>query len=67
MSEFLLQLAGGDSVTFNGAIAVIVILLFKITGYIGKKIPDDKTGVLGVIRKICNFINLYTPNVTTSK
>ncbi len=62
-----MQLAGGNMATFNGIIAIIVILFFKVTGYIGKKIPDDKDGVLGSIRKVCNFINMYTPNVTTSK
>ena len=67
MEEFLIQIAGGDSVTFSGIVAVIFILLFKITGYIGKKIPDDKEGFLGYVRKFCNFINLYTPNVTKSK
>lgn len=64
--DILTQLAGGDQATFNGIVAVVLILIFKLAGFVGRLIPDDKTGVLGFIRKVCKFVTLYTPNVTKS-
>ena len=47
------------------AVAVLgaVVALSNLTGRI---IPDDKPGVLGVIRKVAKVIGMYTPNKITS-
>lgn len=47
------------------------VLLF-LTGFVticnlvGRAIPDDAIGALGVIRRICKFLGLYAPNRITS-
>lgn len=37
----------------------IIVMVANLTG---RLIPDDKTGVLGAIRKLCKFIGFYASN-----
>ena len=41
------------------ALAAIAVPLFQ---FIGKAIPDDKRGVLGVVRKVAKVAGLYIQN-----
>lgn len=41
----------------------IIVMVANLTG---RLIPDDKTGVLGAIRKLCKFIGFYASNRISS-
>lgn len=41
---------------------LIVGLVMALANLAGRLIPDDKTGVLGVIRAACKIIGLYASN-----
>lgn len=56
----VIQTLGLDLATMMGVLATIALF----AQLIGKAIPDDATGVLGIIRKIAKVIGLYTTNKT---
>src|SRR3546814_2878672 len=46
---------------------LIVGLLIALMNLGGRLIPDDATGWLGFVRKICKLVGLYASNRITSK
>jgi len=42
-----------------------IMVAVAIANLVGRVIPDDATGILGIIRKVCKFIGLYVPNTIT--
>jgi hypothetical protein len=56
----LATMAGFDS-TLLAKLAIISI----VANAVGRIIPDDATGVAGVVRKICKVIGIYVPNRIT--
>src|SRR3546814_7803216 len=46
---------------------LIVCLLIALMNLGGRFIPDDATGWLGFVRKICKLVGLYASNRITSK
>src|SRR3546814_20802821 len=46
---------------------LIVGLLIALMNLGGRLIPDDATGWLGVVRKICKLVGLYASNRIRSK
>lgn len=56
----VIQLLGLDVATMMGVLATVALF----AQLVGKAIPDDATGLLGVIRKVAKVIGLYTPNKT---
>lgn len=59
--EQLSQMLGMDPAT----LAAVVFVVYAVCQLIGRLIPDDATGVLGVIRKICKVFGLYVSNRIT--
>ena len=50
------------------ATALLVFGLFvTAANLVGRLIPDDKTGALGVIRRTAKLIGMYAPNKVHSK
>lgn len=45
---------------------LLVGIIIAVSNLAGRLIPDDKTGVLGMIRTICKFIGLYASNRVAS-
>lgn len=60
--ESIASTVGMDAGTLLGFLA----LLSMGCRFVGKSIPDDTTGILGVIRKVCKFLGLYVSNKVTS-
>lgn len=59
-----------DSIAFAlGFEATSLLALFAVLSLVcrlvGKFIPDDATGTLGVIRRVCKVIGLYVGNRVT--
>ncbi len=54
----LIGLLGIQGVTVMAFLAVLSV----VSQMIGKLIPDDATGVLGIIRKITKVLGLYVSN-----
>lgn len=49
----------------SGTGLVIALGAYKFFQLMAKVIPDDKGGVLGVLRKIAKVLSLYTVNKKT--
>jgi len=62
MNEILTQVAGSDTAVIGGTAAIVILVVAKVAEVIGKLIPDDKTGFLGAVRKVCKFLALYVSN-----
>lgn len=45
---------------------LIVGVVVSVCNLLGRLIPDDATGWLGVVRKVCKFVGLYTSNRVSS-
>lgn len=56
----ILDTLGQDG--FTTALVIVVIL----AQLIGRLIPDDATGILGVIRKVAKVVGLYVANRVTA-
>lgn len=64
--QILLDQAG-DFFNLDGATLLALLAIISIVSrLIGKLIPDDKTGVLGVLRSIFKILGLYASNRITS-
>lgn len=64
MDQILNYLAGAlgvDSTTFLLILAVVV----AVCNLVGRLIPDDATGALGVFRKVAKVVGLYVSNRVT--
>jgi apolipoprotein N-acyltransferase len=57
------QLLGIEGASVLATMAVISL----VARLIGKAIPDDRTGWVGILRTVCKIIGLYTPNRVTSQ
>lgn len=51
-----------DPETIAAIAAVLVVAVRQIAEILGKIIPDRERGALGVVRKACKVIALYTTN-----
>jgi hypothetical protein len=60
---FIAAKVGVDVVSLLALVGALVAL----ANVIGKMIPDDATGPLGIVRKVCKVIGLYVPNKTVAK
>lgn len=60
--DYFQQYFGISGPVLFSTLAVLSI----ICRYIGKSIPDDKTGFLGVVRTVCKVIGLYVSNRITA-
>lgn len=56
------QMLGLDPATLLLLVGVIV----AVGNLLGRLIPDDATGVLGIVRKISKFVGLYASNRVSS-
>jgi hypothetical protein len=54
---------GLDSVELLALAAIIMV----VSGFVGRIIPDDATGLLGLIRKLAKILGLYASNRITSQ
>lgn len=61
LSWLLSSLASFLNVDSTTLLAIVTATV-AVCNLIGRLIPDDKTGALGVIRAVCKFIGLYAPN-----
>lgn len=60
--NYLLDSIGLESSALMGVLALFSLIM----RFIGKSIPDDATGALGIIRKIAKILGLYVSNRLTS-
>lgn len=60
--DAIAEALGLEGTTLLAVLAVISI----VSQMVAKRIPDDKTGCLGVIRNVAKVIGLYTSNRVTS-
>lgn len=49
----------------SGTLAKVALISIAANA-VGRLIPDDKRGVLGVLRKVAKTVGLYVPNRITS-
>lgn len=49
----------------SGTALAIVLGAYKFFQLMAKAIPDDKGGVLGILRKVAKVLSLYTVNKKT--
>lgn len=45
---------------------LLATVFVTVCNLIGRVIPDDKTGALGLIRDVCKLLGVYAPNRVTS-
>jgi hypothetical protein len=64
--EAILTYLGGLIGVSPAATVVVLGLMVSIANLVGKAIPDEATGILGVIRRVAKVIGLYVPNRTTA-
>lgn len=67
--SFLEHLIPNLAAYFNvqpSTVLLLVTILVTACNLIGRVIPDDKTGVLGMIRDVCKLLGVYAPNRVTS-
>jgi hypothetical protein len=56
-----------QSIGLQGAELLAALAVLSIVcQYLGKLIPDDKTGILGILRMVLKTIGLYTSNRITA-
>ena len=56
------QLIGVEPAT----LLLYITMVITIANLLGRAIPDDKTGVLGVVRDVCKVLGLYLSNRVSS-
>lgn len=52
----------GNEAVITGSLAVGLLVLRQAAVLVGKIIPDDADGPLGLVRKLCKFIGIYVVN-----
>jgi len=65
LQAFIPDLAGFLNLE-PATLLLYLTLVVTISNLIGRVIPDDKTGLLGVVRDICKILGAYTPNRVAS-
>ncbi len=50
----------------SGTALLIALSAYKFFQILAKQIPDDKGGVLGIVRKVAKVLSLYTVNKKTT-
>lgn len=61
IEDYIPNLAAWLGVEPSTALLLLAFLV-ALANLVGRLIPDDATGILGVVRKLCKVIGLYASN-----
>lgn len=61
IEDYIPNLAAWLGVEPSTALLLLAFLV-ALANLVGRLIPDDATGILGVVRKLCKIIGLYASN-----
>lgn len=67
--SFLENLIPNLAAFFNvqpATMLLLVTIVVTTCNLVGRLIPDDKTGLLGLIRDVCKLLGVYAPNRVTA-